>query len=142
MARKKTTLTTQGRVVNEQVPISDNITTDWVEGAGDADGNVYDELDEGRAAFDDATTYWHATPDAAGLMPLRLKMSARDVPSDPTKMSVQVRVKAAVSDIPAFDIDIYEGGTNRATSRQALNVSEGWVTKEMGTTVDLSSITN
>ena len=55
-------------MVQYALPIADVSTTDWAEGAGDADGDAFDELDEGFGAGrgsgagpDDSTSYWLTT---------------------------------------------------------------------------------
>lgn len=51
------------------VPISDALKTNWAQGAGDGDGDAFDELDEGiiSGTPDDATTYWTTSTAAAWL---------------------------------------------------------------------------
>ena len=143
MPRFKTNLTTQGRVVSTQLPISDDEKNDWTEVAGDADGDAFDELDEGIAATDDATTAWQHTNDGLGPDILKCKMTSRDTPSDPTKMLVQVRWRALVGDINSAEIRIFSPvGTQRYVDATVLTTAEGWVTRaaEGSTGVDLSSV--
>lgn len=56
------------------LPNADQGTTSWTEGAGDADANWFDELDEGFGSGrgtgsgpDDATTYWQTGNNPGGI---------------------------------------------------------------------------
>lgn len=144
IARKKTTLTTQGKVVTEQVPISDTQKTGWTEGAGDTDGDAFDELDEGVAAADDSTTFWTHTAPGTGAQNLKMKLTARDIPADPTKMDIRLQLRARVGNIATVTTKIFSPeGTLRFTEATALTTAEGWkVHRPNGTNNDLSSVTD
>ncbi len=140
--RFKTCLLTQGRVVSEQVPISDTtIGTGWAQGAGDSDGDTFDELDEGRANYDDATTFWSRTGAGVGGTVLKCKLTPRDTPTTPTIMSVSVRWRCTVGDMPNVHIKVYSpAGTLRKDFSHSITVAGGWTTTaENG---DLSAISD
>ncbi len=143
--RRKTALTTQGRAIDEQVPISDTSKgATWAEGAGDSDADAFDELDEGVAAADEATTFWFSASAGTGATPIKLKLTARDVPTDPTAMDIRIQQRCRVGDIASIKYTLYSPvGTARFTESTSATVAEGWtVHRPNGTNNDLSSFTD
>lgn len=123
------------------VPISDILTTGWTEGAGDADGDRFDELDEGFAAADEATTFATHTAPGTGSETLECKLTARDTPADETKMDIRIQIRARVGDIASIITDVVEGTTIRFTEDTALTTAAGWTMhRPNGTNNDLSSV--
>ena len=89
-------------MVQYGLPISDRVTSNWGEGAGDGDGNAFDELDEGFGAGrgsgsgpDDATTYWLTTNEGANNLTSRIT-SITD-PAVSTGHITRVRVRKGTS---------------------------------------------
>lgn len=134
-----------GSPVDETVPVSDqSIGATWAEDNGDTDGDAFDEMDEGRAAFDDGTTAWKETGDGVAGTLLKQKLTPRNTPTDPTKMDIQIRIKCTVNDISATVAIHSPQGTQRASDNFALTVAAGWVTRQFNATTaeDLSAITD
>ncbi len=121
----------------EMVPISDIVNTDWLEGAGDANGNAFEELDDGRQNPDGSTTWWYANNSGATL---RLNMTSRaTAPVTPSAVHIRMQGRASSGTITTAKILIYEGGTLRATATySSLFTSSGWSTSDQ--VVDLSSV--
>ncbi len=125
--RYKGTVLTGGSIIRgELVPISDLLSTGWDEGAGDADGDRFDELDDGKDNFDDATTY-AISPTSGGSGILKLHMTKRATPLDPATMVVRCRLKRnGANNVNPVNIYVYEGTTLRSTN--TTTASSSWTT--------------
>ncbi len=80
------------------VPIGDDNIISWAEGAGDADGNAWDELDEGvvcGGSPDDSTTYWLTTNEASNFLDINITVLTDPLSS--TGHTVRVRVRKNTS---------------------------------------------
>lgn len=140
-------LTTNGTGFSgEMVPISDQaIGATWSEDNGDADGDVFDETNEGRAAYDDSTTNWQEIGDGVAGTLLKQRMTAINTPSDPTKMDLQVRIRALVGDLASVILSVHQPqGTLISADSFTLTTAAGWTTRQFQATsqFDLSAITD
>lgn len=92
------------------LPTSDVSASQWAEGAGDADANWFDELDEGFGAGrgsgsgpDDATTYWRNTGTIGSV--IRTGMSSLTDPSSSSNHIVRWRWAKHASAGRQIDMD-------------------------------------
>lgn len=117
------------------LPTSDVSKTDWSEGAGNADANAFDELDEGFGAGrgsgsgpDDATTYWLTTTDLAGL---KLQHGNLTDPGVDTGHIVRQRTRKSAAAGQQQDHGVYWAKGSGSTRRGAIftNVDEVWTTR-------------
>ena len=101
----------------EIVPTSDITKTNWSEGAGDADGSAFDELDEGSGSVDSTGTYWKVGTDS-DFLTVGLASPASTVP---TGVSVTAALNSFVigvqlkhtttSEHNDWEIRLYQGTT-------------------------------
>ena len=132
--RSKVCLTTGREFGTEQVPVSDEVTTNWSEYGGN--GVFWDEVNEGRPGDDGAGYCWSSSNNE-----LKFKLSSRGTPGDRTQMRVTVRL-AVDSDAQQVALTIYSPvAVLRWTDAVAHNVAEGWHSHTFAP-VDLSAITD
>lgn len=134
-----------GAPFDEMVPVSDqSIGSQWAQEAGDSDSDAFDEMDEGRAAYDDGTTEWAETGAGGSPTPLVQLLTPSNTPTDSSKMDLTIRVKCTVNDLSATVKIESPVGNVIATDNFALTTAAGWVTRQFNATTaeDLSAITN
>jgi len=120
-------------VAQYALPVSDNVTTNWTEDAGDGDGNAFDELDEGFGAGrgsgsgpDDATTYWGTTVDLAQISTI---IGALIEPAVDTGHIVRIRSRKSAAAGQQQDHRVNINFANPNTTFSA--VDEVWTSREV-----------
>ena len=107
------------------VPIADIQKTNWSEGAGNANADAFDELDEGinSGTPDDATTYWEtSTADAEIIM----RLTSLTAPDNPQASQMRFRYNATAG-ITSVKATLYT--TTTAIHSQAVTpITGSWVT--------------
>lgn len=130
------------------LPVSDDLTTNWSEGAGDGDGDAFDELDEGFGAGrgsgsgpDDATTYWETGTAAAEI---RMRPNAVTDPATGVGHVYRTRNRKHASGGQQIDITSKFSATGLGTITQlSVNVDNVWTTRGRALTeVEADSISN
>ncbi len=99
------------------VPISDVSKTNWTQGAGDGDGNAFDELDEGiiSGTPDDATRYWTNAGNTGSANRLDVNITSLTDPGVNINHRMRVRYRhSGTSDTLALTLS--QGGVPIASS--------------------------
>ena len=118
------------------LPDTDLATSNIAEGAGDGDGDVFDELDEGFGAGrgsgsgpDDATTYWVTTSEAG--QPTRMGLTNVTDPEVSTGHVIRMRTAKNVSGGRQLDalIQLYEGGSGTSATETFTDIDNIWTTR-------------
>ena len=118
------------------LPIADVANITWAEGAGDGDGNAFDELDEGFGAGrgsgsgpDDATSYWLTLNESANN--LRMDVQVITDPAVSTGHFVRVRVRKNVSGGRQLDLTYFLKDPDLIFSEDfATDLSASWQTQQ------------
>ncbi|KKM23761.1 hypothetical protein LCGC14_1611840, partial [marine sediment metagenome] len=132
------------------LPIFDMDTAQWTEGAGDGDGDVFDELDEGFGAGrgsgsgpDGATTYWANTGTKGADFPLATKMNAITDPVTDTGHVYRTHNRKSAAAGRQVDITIRLNQIVPRASQLFTNVDNVWTTRtDTLTTAEANSITS
>ncbi len=123
----------------EMVPVTDEDKGNWVEGAGDGDGDAYDEMDEGSPG-DEATTYWTSIDNSN--VAISFKLTAVEAPGNPAAVMPRWLTRGHSNPVN-IRLQIWEGvpdvGTLRFTDGQTTTV-DTWVVHAPGG--DLSAVTD
>ena len=115
------------------LPISDKSSSNVSEGAGDADGDIFDELDEGFGAGrgsgsgpDDATTFWEST---GFIVQIQCNINSLTDPAASTGHIIRSRVRKSASAGKQIDdeIELWQGTTLIAEHTLA-DISDTWTT--------------
>ena len=110
------------------VPISDVTKTNWSEGAGDGDGDAFDELDEGieSGTVDDATTYWTTT--ATGFANrIECNITSMTDPTVNTGFTVRFRVRVGTASERLVPM-LLEGSNARFSTIVTPSAADTWIT--------------
>jgi len=102
----------------------------WTEGAGDADADAHDELDEGFGANrgdgdgpDDAATYWSAASSASG----DLELGIENITDPGHDTGHTIRVRAQITDsfsAPEFTIVLKKDSTGATIASKQITMSD------------------
>ncbi len=119
------------------LPNGDASNNSVAEGAGDADGDIFDELDEGFGAGrgsgsgpDDATTYWVTTDEASDR--IRSNLTTVTDPEVSTGHVIRMRTAKNVSGGRQLDatIRLYLNGILQSGASETFtDISEVWTTR-------------
>lgn len=109
-----------------RIPIGDVTKTNWSEGAGDGDGDAFDELDDGveLGPADDATTYWTTTSSGVAN---RLECSLTTGLTQPgvnTDHTVLVRARGTAAD--TYVVILKQGGVTITSDTATIAVTNTW----------------
>jgi hypothetical protein len=110
------------------VPISDVTKTNWSEGAGDGNGNAFEELDEGieSGTPDDATTYWTTTSTDFSN---RIECNATSMTDPVVNTGFTVRFRVRVSDASERIVPmLLEGSNARFSALVTPSAANTWIT--------------
>ena len=134
------------------LPISDDFSQGASEGAGNANGVAWDELDEGFGAGrgsgsgpDDATTYWILDPDVAPNAQILANLSGVTDPNSSDSHIVRTRNRKSAAAGQQHDVllRLRQGGTDIVNSANMPNISEVWQTRTITlTAAQADSITD
>lgn len=113
---------TAGTASQYLAPIADvTVPGAWTEGAGDADSDAFDELDDVFGAPDSDTTYWTTSTNDSEII-LQMSVPTIPIPNGSNTFSAFLVVGRIKNSVTTFDIDItlYEGVTQIATTTDSL----------------------
>ena len=117
------------------LPADDKVITNWAEGAGDADADHFDELDEGfgvgrgsGSGPDDATTYWVTTDEGTNL--LRDGLISPDDPGVHTGHKYRTRNRKNSANGRQLNATITLFGPDEVASQLFTNIDNVWTTRE------------
>lgn len=113
-------------------PISDVATTNWAEGAGDGDGDAFDELDEGivcSGSPDDITTYWLTTDETSNTLTCGLQ-TVTD-PALSTGHVFRVRARKNASAGRQLDLDSFLQDPDFIAAIDVDGLSATWTTHSL-----------
>lgn len=85
-------------------PISDVNHPNWTQGAGDGNATHFEELDEGIASADDATTYWQHSSGAGGGNPIESNVTSLTDPSSSVSHVLRTRERKSATGGKVLDI--------------------------------------
>lgn len=106
------------------LPISDHGTTAWTQGAGNSNGQWWDELKEGVPAHDGVSTYWVVNATGSTPRPIAVKLAAVDDPGRHTGHIIRVAAAKLFATAHTAALALYQGETLIA-SRDITTLQQG-----------------
>lgn len=119
-----------GAATGSQVvsPISDvTLPGAWTEGAGNANGEAWDEVDDPKGSPDDATTYWTTSTNASEVI-FQMGLPAEPIPAKSSDFDQFFQLARVRNSVTTFTITVvlYEGATTIATNTSGTLTGTDW----------------